>query len=127
LWLSSTWIKRISVFCSSRWVAKLWRSVCIDTRLAMCAVRGQVDRAVELPGRHRVHRVEPWEQPVVGQELALGAADSLPCAQPLEQHEREQGEAVLAALPCSTRSVMRSLSMSVTFNAQTSAARSPAL
>ena len=28
---------RISTFCSSRCVAKLWRNVCIDTRLSMCA------------------------------------------------------------------------------------------
>lgn len=29
------WMMRMSTFCSSRWVAKLWRRVCIDTRLSI--------------------------------------------------------------------------------------------
>ena len=36
---SSTWMTRMSTFCSSRCVAKLWRSVCIETRLSMRAAR----------------------------------------------------------------------------------------
>ena len=34
---SSTWITRMSTFCSSRWVAKLCRSVWRETRLSMPA------------------------------------------------------------------------------------------
>jgi hypothetical protein len=34
---SKTWITRMSTFCSNKCVAKEWRSVCIDTRLSMCA------------------------------------------------------------------------------------------
>jgi len=34
---SKTWMTRISTFCSSRCVAKQWRSVCIDTRLSIPA------------------------------------------------------------------------------------------
>jgi hypothetical protein len=34
-----TWITRISTFCSSRWVAKLCRRVCIETRLSIRAAK----------------------------------------------------------------------------------------
>src|SRR5258705_500572 len=36
-WPSSTWMTRMSVSCSSRWVAKLCRSVCGDTRFLIPA------------------------------------------------------------------------------------------
>jgi hypothetical protein len=37
--LSSTWITRMSVFCSGRCVAKLCRSVCSETGLSISAIR----------------------------------------------------------------------------------------
>jgi hypothetical protein len=40
---------RISVFCSNRWVAKLCRKVCGDTRLLISAASAELTRqAVEL-------------------------------------------------------------------------------
>ena len=90
---------RISTFCSSRWVAKLCRSVCIETRLSMrAASRGLMHGAVELPRAQGVHRVQTREQPAAGEHLALGTGDAPPGAQPLEQHRREHGVAILAAL-----------------------------
>src|ERR1039457_3377756 len=61
----------MSTFCSSRWVAKLCRSVWSETRLSI--------------------------RPAI-EHLALGTGDAPPGAQPLEHHRGEHGVAVFAAL-----------------------------
>ncbi len=96
---SRTWITRMSTFCSSRWVAKLWRRVCIETRLSISAAVGRgVHGAVELAGGEWVDRVLPGEQPAAVEHLALRMGHAPPGAQALQQHRREHGVAILAAL-----------------------------
>ena len=57
-----------------------------------------MDRAVELPRGHRIGRIEAGEEPSIWQDLALGMGHAPPGTQPLEQHRREHGVAILAAL-----------------------------
>jgi hypothetical protein len=52
---SSTWITRTSMFCSSRWVAKLCRKVCSETRLSMSAIRAAVWQKEPQGPSHRIH------------------------------------------------------------------------
>ena len=59
---------------------------------------GGMDGAVELAGAQRVHGIEAGEEPAPGQDLALGMAHAPPRAQPLQQHRREHGVAILATL-----------------------------
>ena len=90
---------RMSTSCSSRWVAKLWRSVCGLTQLADAGSVGRfVNGAVQLPGRDRVGVAAAWEQPAVGQQDAAPFALAPPEPQQLEQLRREHGVAVLASL-----------------------------
>ena len=60
--------------------------------------RGGMDSAVELPGGERVHRIQTGKEPPAGQDFALSMAHAPPRAQAFEQHRREHGVAVLAAL-----------------------------
>ena len=85
-----------------------------------------MDGAVELPRGQRIHRIQPGEQPPVWQDLALGVAHAPPCAQPREQHRREHRVAILAALALLDTQGHALASMSPTFSAITSLARSPA-
>src|SRR6266850_8515860 len=64
-------------------------------------VRGGVAGARELTRRHRVDGVLAGEQP------ALRPCNAIPVAQEFEQHRGKHRMAVLAALACSTRSIMR--------------------
>src|ERR1700730_13394615 len=67
---SSTWMTRMSVSCSSRWVAKLWRSVCGDTRF--------------LPAAARAAAATPWRGgPPLSRGQALAALSLL---DPQQQH-----------------------------------------
>ena len=85
--------------CSSRWVAKLCRSVCGDTRfLIPAACGGGVDGAVELAGRQRLDRVAAGKQPAPRQHQAAAPPLAPPGAQQFEQLRRQHGVAVLAAL-----------------------------
>lgn len=59
---------------------------------------GSMDRPVELPRGHRIGRIEAGEEPPVWQDLALGMGHPSPGTQLLEQHRREHGVAILAAL-----------------------------
>src|ERR1022692_2688762 len=88
--------------------------------------RSLMHGAVELSGGQGLDRVQAWEEPPAIEHLALGTGDAPPGAQPLEHHRGEHGVAVLAALACWMRRVMRVLSMSPTFSEMTSLARSPA-
>ena len=89
----------MSTFCSSRCVAKLWRSVCMDTRLSMCAASAAAWMARfscrVLSGSIGI---EPGKQPAAVEHLALGTGHAPPDAQALEQHRREHRVAILAAL-----------------------------
>ena len=90
---------RISTPSSSRWVAKLWRSVCGPTRLVdLRGLRRLDDDAMELPGADRLHGVLSREQPTVAMHHALLAPDLPPLAQQGEQIRREHGVAIPAAL-----------------------------
>ena len=57
-----------------------------------------MDGPVQLPGAQPVNRVETGKQPATIEHLALGAGHSPPHPQPLQQHRREHGIAILAAL-----------------------------
>ena len=61
-------------------------------------VGGRTDGAVELAHGQRIHGVESWEQPSVGEDLPLGVGGAPPGALPLQQQGREHRVAVLAAL-----------------------------
>ena len=54
--------------------------------------------AVELTGGQRIDGIQAREQPAAVEHLALGTGHPPPRAQPLEQHRREHGVAILAAL-----------------------------
>ena len=80
------------MFCSSRWVAKLCRKVCSDTRLSIPARMGcGMAGAIELARRHRLHAVAPWKQP------ALRSCRPPPGTQQFEQMRRQHHVAVFAA------------------------------
>src|SRR5271169_1394236 len=76
--------------------------------------RGGVDGAVELARGERIDGVLTGEQPAAGEDPAFGMGVPPPGAQLLEQDRREHGVAVLGPLPCSMRSTIRWLSMSLT-------------
>ena len=73
-----------------------------------------------LTGGHRVDRV------LAGKEPDLRLRRPPPVAQEFQQLHRQHDVAVPLPLPCSTRSVMRWLSMSDTFRFATSDTRRPA-
>ena len=54
--------------------------------------------AVQLPRAQRIDRIQAGKQPPAVEHLALGTGDPPPGAQPLEQHRREHGVAILVAL-----------------------------
>src|SRR5271168_5196444 len=83
----------ISTFCSSRWVAKLWRNVCGDTRLAIPAARAAAETArqscradIGLTGSSPGNSQLPWVR------------DLPPIAQQLQQLRREHDKAILLPL-----------------------------
>jgi hypothetical protein len=78
------------------------------------------DGAHELTGRHRVDRVLARKQP------SLRPRCPPPLAQECEQLRGEHHVPVPLLLPCSTRNVMRRLSILDTFRAASSDARRPA-
>ena len=115
-----TWITRMSVWRSSRCVAKLWRSVCIETRLSSLAgLCGGVAGAGELTRGDRLGGLLAGEQP------AARALHPPPLPQQVEEVGREHREAVLEPLACSTRMGMRALSMSATLRLAISETRRP--
>jgi len=57
-----------------------------------------VYRAVELTRTERAYRIQSGEQPATIEYLALSMGSPPPVAQALEQHRREHGVAILAAL-----------------------------
>src|SRR6185369_18044900 len=61
-------------------------------------IGARADSPVELPGGQGVHRIEPWEQPALVVDLALGMRDTPPRAKTLQQQWREHRVAILAAL-----------------------------
>ena len=89
---------------------------------------------IELAGRERLDGIAARKQPAPRQQHAQAPALPPPVAQQLEQLRRQNGVAVprfregrlLRPLPCSTRSSMRSESISPTLSATTSETRSPA-
>src|SRR6516162_7505410 len=95
---------------------------------------GGADNAAELPGRQRLDRVAAGKQPTSGQQQAAPPPLAPPGAQQFEQLRRQHCLAVprfregrlLPPLPRSTRSSMRSESISPTLSATTSETRSPA-
>src|ERR1700716_2870118 len=81
------------MFCSSRWVAKLWRKVCGVTRLVISAMWAAAWQArvswrvvIGLAGR-RPGNSQPWRP-----------RNAVPVAQKLEQYRGEHRVAILAAL-----------------------------
>ena len=96
---------------------------------ALCDVRGLRgldDDAVELPGAEGLHGVLAREQPTVAMHHALLPPELPPLAQQDEQIGRKHGVAILAALAPLDAISMRSLSISATFNIDTSATPRPA-
>src|SRR5690242_19263416 len=78
------------MFCSSRWVAKLWRKVCGVTRLVISAIwaaawQARVSWRVVWAGRLQSRKQPP-----------LRAANAIPIAQKFEQHRRKHRVAILA-------------------------------
>ena len=83
----------MSVFCSSRWVAKLCLSVCGFTRFLIPAIATAAWKArPELAGRHRQQWVAAGEQPYGW------PGDAIPVTEQFEEPVGQLGEAVLAAL-----------------------------
>src|SRR2546428_789122 len=113
---------RMSMCCSSRWVAKLWRKVCGDTRLVISAACAAAWQA----------RVS-WR--VVIGLTGFWPGNSQPCGCAIRYQSRRSpsscAESIawrsLRPLPCSTRSIMRLESISDTFNATISEKRSEVL
>ncbi len=67
-------------------MAKLCRSVCIDTRLSMPSrERRLMDRPIEFARGGRIERIHPGEQPPAVGHLPLRPGDPPPSAQPFEQ------------------------------------------
>src|SRR3978361_189669 len=88
---SSTWMTRMSVLRSRRWVAKLCRRVCIETRLSSLAASAAAWQA-RWWLRGGSGRLLPGEEP------AAGPLPPPPLPQQVEQVGRQHDEAVLAAL-----------------------------
>jgi len=119
-------IRRMSTFCSAGGWQKAWRRECIEMRFSMPASSAAAfDGTIELPGAQRPDRILAGEQPAAIEHLALCSCNSPPDAQAFQQHWRQHCVAILLALACSTRRVMRWLSMSPIFRATTSLTRSP--
>ena len=97
-WPSSTWMMRMSVSCSSRWVAKLCRNVCGDTRFLIPAASAAAWTA------RLSWRVESGSTGLRPETASLAAAMhqpsalAPPVAQQFEQLRRQHGVAILAAL-----------------------------
>ena len=96
-------------------MAKLWRSVCGDTRLLISAASAASSTArLSLPGGDRIGGAASGEQPAVRQHHAAPPA----CLPPLPQQGEQLGDSMalrsLRPLPCSTRISMRLLSISST-------------
>ena len=81
---------------SSRWVAKLWRSVCGPTRLVISAALGCLDdNAVHVPGGDRLRR---YVAPGTASHVVHHAA-SPPYLPPLAQQGEEIGRKHGVAVP----------------------------
>src|SRR5271154_1604191 len=96
----------ISTFCSSRCVAKLCRSVCGDTRLAIPAARAAAETArqscrvdIGLTGSSPGN-----SQPLGGATCHQSRSNSSSCGESMTKRS-------FCPLPCSTRSSMRSRSI----------------
>jgi hypothetical protein len=90
---------RMSVSCSSRWVAKaVPQRVRRHPLLDPGGFSGEVNGAVELTGRERLDRVAAREQPAPRQQDAATPALHPLGAQQVEQLWRQHGVAVFAAL-----------------------------
>ena len=87
---------------------------------------GSADNTAELPGRQRLDPVAAEEQPASRQKQAAPPPLAPPGAQQFEQLRRKHRVPVLAPLPRSTRSSMRSESISPTLSATTSETPRPA-
>src|SRR5215469_2432916 len=118
---------RMSVSCSSKCVAKLWRSVCGDTRFLMPAASAAAWTA------RLSWRVESGSSGLrPGNSHPRGS--NTPRCRPSRHQARNSSSSCgdsmawrsLRPLPCSTRSSMRSESTSPTLSATTSETRSPA-
>ena len=110
------------MFCSSRWVAKLCRKVCSETRLLISGHLGSgVTGAIELARGHRLDRIAAGKQPALraAPPATRCAADRAGCGESMTLRS-------LPPLPCSTRMIIRLLSMSETLSETTSVARRPA-
>jgi hypothetical protein len=109
---------------------RVGRHVLVDP----CRLGGGADDAAKLTGRQRLDRVAAGKQPASRQQQAAPSPFAPPGTQQFEQLRRQHRMAVprfregrlLPPLPRSTRSSIRSESMSPTFNATTSETRSPA-
>ena len=109
---------------------RVWRHPLLDPR----GLGGGMDGAIELTGRQRLDRVAAGKQPASPQQQAAPPPLPLPGAQQFEQLRRQHRVAVprfregrlLRPLPRSTRSSIRSESISPTLSATTSETRSPA-
>src|SRR5215467_64584 len=116
-----TWITRMSMFCSSRWVAKLWRSVCGATHLGNDASSAAMWQT-RLSWRVVIGliRSRPGNIHTGGRAMRHQSRNSSnSCGDSMAKRS-------LRPLPCSTRSIMRLESMSESYSATTSMARSPA-
>ena len=112
---SRTWMTRISTSCSSRCVAKLWRSVCGLTRFLMPAASAaswtaRLSWRVETGSRElRPGNSQPW---------GSMTPRRLPSRHQSRSSSSSCGDSIalrsLRPLPCSTRISMRVLSMSPT-------------
>ena len=80
---------------------------------------GGADNAAELPGRQRLDRIAPWKQPASRQQQAAPTPLAPRGAQQFEQCGDSIAWRSLPPLPRSTRSSMRSESISPTLSATT--------
>ena len=81
------------MFCSKKWVAKLWRSVCGVTGLVISAMRAAAWTA------RLSWRVVRWLSGLLpGKQPDPRPRDAPPVTQEIEQLRREHSEAILAPL-----------------------------
>src|SRR5271170_4296760 len=118
---------RISVSCSSRWVAKLCRNVCGDTRFLIPAASAAAWTARL---SWRVHSGSTGLLPGNSQPRGSNTPSRRPSRHQARSSSSSCGDSMawrsLRPLPRSTRSSMRSESTSPTLSATTSETRSPA-
>ena len=89
----------MSTSCSSRWVAKLWRSVWGETRFLMPAASAASWTArLSWTRRQRLQAVHPGEQPALGQHHAATPALPPPLPEQFQQLRRQHRVPVLSAL-----------------------------